>query len=60
MFTGLIEEIGTLRQVVPPPNSGLRIEARTVLEGTRLGDSIALNGVCLTVTAMGIVPSPWT
>jgi len=52
VFTGLIEEIGNLRQIIPFPHSGLRIEAQTVLEGTQLGDSIAVNGVCLTVTAL--------
>lgn len=52
MFTGLIEEMGTLRRVIPPPGSGLRIEAEAVLEGTRIGDSIAVNGVCLTVTSL--------
>jgi len=52
VFTGLIEEMGTLHQVIPPPNSGLRIEAGVVLEGTRVGNSIAVNGVCLTVTSM--------
>lgn len=45
MFTGIIEEIGTIREV----RSGkLKISASTVLEGTKVGDSIAVNGVCLT------------
>ena len=53
MFTGIIEEIGKLRQIMLTGSSGqLRIEARRVLEGTRVGDSIAVNGVCLTVTSL--------
>lgn len=47
MFTGIIEELGTIERV----GAGqIAVRARTVLEGTRLGDSIAVNGVCLTVT----------
>ena len=47
MFTGIIEELGTIERV----GAGqIVVRARTVLEGTRLGDSIAVNGVCLTVT----------
>ena len=49
MFTGIIEELGTVRKLGP---GSLELAARTVLEGTRLGDSIAVNGVCLTVTAL--------
>lgn len=49
MFTGLVEEIGT---VLEARGTRLTIAARTVLEGTRLGDSIAVNGVCLTVVAL--------
>lgn len=49
MFTGIIEELGTLIKVT---NSDITISAKTVLEGTRLGDSISCNGVCLTVTAI--------
>ena len=53
MFTGIIEEIGKLRQIMLTGSSGqLRIEARRVLEGTRVGDSIAVNGVCLTFTSL--------
>lgn len=53
MFTGIIEEVGTVENLVQQGNSGkLSIQARTVLEGTKLGDSIAVNGVCLTVTAL--------
>ena len=52
MFTGIIEETGTLGSIRKGQNSAvLRINARTVLEGVKTGDSIAVNGVCLTVTA---------
>ena len=49
MFTGIIEELGRVRSV-EPRGEGVRIvvEARAVMEGTREGDSIAVNGVCLT------------
>lgn len=51
MFTGIIEETGTVRSI-RGGSSGvvLDIGASVVLEGTRTGDSIAVNGVCLTVT----------
>lgn len=53
MFTGIIEELGTVGQMDRRPDSiRLTIEAEKVLEGTNLGDSIAVNGVCLTVTSM--------
>ncbi|WAW15142.1 riboflavin synthase [Peptostreptococcus equinus] len=51
MFTGIIEEIGTIRNIQKGPKSQiLYIGAKTVLEDVKLGDSIAVNGVCLTVT----------
>ena len=53
MFTGIVEEIGVVRGVVSGSECGsISIGARRVLEGTRRGDSIAVNGVCLTVTAL--------
>lgn len=53
MFTGIVEEIGAVRAVVSGGEWGsLSIGARRVLEDTRRGDSIAVNGVCLTVTAL--------
>ena len=53
MFTGIIEEIGTVRRIERGARGArLTIGAETVLEGTRIGDSIATNGVCLTVTGM--------
>lgn len=50
MFTGLIEEVGKLcqRQSAPGGGARLKVQAQRVLEGLRLGDSIAVNGVCLT------------
>lgn len=54
MFTGIIEELGTLLQVEgSAPWARLVIGASKVLEGTNTGDSIAVNGVCLTVVAIG-------
>lgn len=53
MFTGMIEELGTVEGVCWQGSSGqLSVRASTVLEGTRIGDSIAVNGVCLTVTQL--------
>lgn len=53
MFTGIIEEVGTVRRVLSGGTAGeISIRAATVLEGTNIGDSIAVNGVCLTVTGM--------
>ncbi|MBO8164586.1 MAG: riboflavin synthase [Brevibacillus sp.] len=52
MFTGIVEELGRVALVEGGSRSSkLVIEARSVLEGVRLGDSIAVNGVCLTVTS---------
>lgn len=54
MFTGIVEELGTVRRVLPGAQAGkITIAAREVLGGTRIGDSIAVNGVCLTVVALG-------
>ncbi len=51
MFTGIIEELGTVAGIDRRPDSiRLTIAAHIVLEDTKLGDSIAVNGVCLTVT----------
>lgn len=52
MFTGLIEEVGVLRRVTKQGEAlVLSIEAARVTEGVALGDSISVNGVCLTVTS---------
>lgn len=54
MFTGIVEELGTVRHVLPGAQAGLIvIAARKVLEDVHVGDSIAVNGVCLTVVAAG-------
>ena len=59
MFTGIIEELGTVGAMDRRSDSiRLTIEAKKVLEGTQLGDSIAVNGICLTVTSLG--PSYFT
>lgn len=53
MFTGIIEEIGTVKSIKRGVKSiTLEIAAETVMAGTRVGDSIATNGVCLTVTTL--------
>jgi riboflavin synthase len=50
MFTGIIEELGTI-QTITTARDGARIvvHAPTILSDARIGDSIAVNGVCLTV-----------
>jgi riboflavin synthase len=49
MFTGIVEEIGIVRVI----SSGrLTIEAKKVIEDTKQGDSVAVNGACLTVTSI--------
>ncbi|MCI8763238.1 MAG: riboflavin synthase [Lachnospiraceae bacterium] len=53
MFTGIIEELGQIRRTAVQGSSGqIAIQARRVLEGTRIGDSIAVNGICLTVVSL--------
>ncbi|MCQ2553460.1 MAG: riboflavin synthase, partial [Clostridia bacterium] len=53
MFTGIVEEKGKLAKVLSGQESGsIDIKANVVLEGTKIGDSIAVNGVCLTVTSL--------
>ena len=52
MFTGIVEEVGILKSIRRGASSAvLEIAARTVLEDIHLGDSIAVNGVCLTATS---------
>ncbi|HEY7417318.1 MAG TPA: riboflavin synthase [Ktedonobacteraceae bacterium] len=50
MFTGIVEEVGKLQQIEP---GGLVIQAHHVLQDMDIKDSIAVDGACLTVTAMG-------
>ena len=53
MFTGIVEETGSIRSLRLSGSSGkIAIRAKKVLGGTRIGDSIAVNGVCLTVVSL--------
>lgn len=53
MFTGIVEEIGKIKRIDKGTDScSIAIEADKVLSGSNIGDSIAVNGVCLTVTGM--------
>ena len=47
MFTGIVEETGRIQSIT---SNKITVECKTVLEDTKMGDSIAVNGVCLTVT----------
>ena len=49
MFTGIVEEIGVVNET---SRDRLTFEARKVIEGIKVGDSIAVNGVCLTVVSL--------
>jgi riboflavin synthase len=50
MFTGIIEELGTIRRITSARDGArLEVSARTVLSDAHLGDSISVNGVCLTI-----------
>ena len=52
MFTGIVEEMGVLKSIRKGAHSAiLEIQAKVVLEDIHLGDSIAVNGVCLTATS---------
>lgn len=53
MFTGIVEELGTIKKLKLSGSSGqIAVNAKKVLEGTKIGDSIAVNGICLTVVSM--------
>jgi riboflavin synthase len=53
MFTGIIEEVGRVAAVDPAPDGArIRVAATRVLDGTRKGDSIATDGVCLTAVRL--------
>lgn len=55
MFTGLVEEVGKVKSITKTNNAAkLTINAKKVLEGIKLGDSISTNGVCLTVTEFNL------
>lgn len=47
MFTGIVEELGRVQTIT---ENKIKIESKAVLDDAKLGDSIAVNGVCLTVT----------
>jgi riboflavin synthase len=53
VFTGIVEEVGTITAVEPLGNGvAITVAAQTVLEGLALGDSVAVDGPCQTVTAI--------
>lgn len=53
MFTGIVEEIGTIRKIDKGVSScSITVQADKVLHGSQVGDSIAVNGVCLTATGI--------
>src|SRR4030088_2644226 len=53
MFTGIVEELGTVRAITPVETGAhLTIAATTVLEDAQIGDSISVNGCCLTVVSL--------
>lgn len=53
MFSGIVEEVGSVLRVVEGADVRLAIGASAVLEGTKVGDSISVSGCCLTVVALG-------
>lgn len=52
MFTGIIEETGVVQSFKKSKNASITIECKNILEGTKIGDSIAIDGVCQTVTEL--------
>ena len=53
MFTGIVEEVGTVERIRKGRDSAVvTIHGKKVLEGTKVGDSIAVNGICLTVISL--------
>jgi riboflavin synthase len=54
VFTGIIEEIGTIREIrFKHEGAVISISAGEIIPGLKIGDSVAVNGVCLTATSMG-------
>jgi len=53
MFTGIVEELGSIDAIDAIDTGRVRVAATTVLDGARLGDSIAVDGCCLTLVAQG-------
>ncbi|EXC25510.1 Riboflavin synthase alpha chain [Morus notabilis] len=62
LFTGIVEEMGQIKKIGASDDGGfaMKIAAKTVLDGVNLGDSIAVNGTCLTVTQFDTVSSEFT
>ncbi|KAM0893985.1 hypothetical protein ACQ4PT_024730 [Festuca glaucescens] len=71
LFTGIVEEVGRVRRIGPPGGGGgggggdapgvdLEIETKNLLAGTQLGDSVAVDGTCLTVAAIDAAASTLT
>ena len=59
MFTGIVEEMGTLAELTEREGRmELTVHATQALDGTKIGDSIAVNGVCL--TAIRLTPNTFT
>ncbi len=59
MFTGIVTDIGKVTQLEQAGDLRARIATRYDVDGIDLGASIACDGVCLTVVAVGHDPSPW-
>lgn len=54
MFTGIVQEIGVVKKIIQGGNKVfINISCRDILKDVNLGDSISVNGVCLTVTEIG-------
>ena len=54
MFTGMVEELGRVKKIAPRAGVVLlEVSAKKTLPDTKIGDSIAVNGVCLTAVAIG-------
>lgn len=64
MFTGIVEEIGEIKHIglsqTNDSSFSIKIRGSTVLQGINLGDSIAVNGTCLTVTEYSTEASEFT
>jgi riboflavin synthase len=53
MFTGIVETIGIIEEIEPGADlTRLVVDAKSIVEGVKLGDSVAVNGTCLTVTSI--------
>lgn len=54
MFTGIVEEVGLVKEIIPGSQSiKLAIKCQKIMKDVKIGDSIAVNGICLTVTSLG-------